>query len=119
LIDLSLFGSYLYRIRYMNFSEAGTLIREEREKKGLTQEALARTLGMSRATVSKVENGIIEEIGVRKLAALCNRLGLDVVVRPRRPITLQEAYDKNRRERREAFRETDAALAKLKPDGHG
>ena len=100
----------------MNFTEAGDIIRQARDKAGLSQAALARALRMSRATVSKIENGIVEEIGVRKLAQLCDRLGLDIVVKERRPLTLHEAYAKNRQERREAFRETDATLAKLKPD---
>jgi transcriptional regulator with XRE-family HTH domain len=100
----------------MNFAEAGELIRAARDKAGLSQAALAHSLHMSRATISKIENGIVEEIGVRKLAQLCDRLGLDIVVKARRPLTLHEAYTKNRQERREAFRETDATLAKLKPD---
>lgn len=103
----------------MNFTDAGLLIREARKKAELTQEALARRLSMSRATISKIENGLIEELGVRKLSLLCDRLGLEVLVRPRQALTLDEAYAKNRLERREAFRETDAALAKLKPDTHG
>jgi HTH-type transcriptional regulator/antitoxin HipB len=103
----------------MDFAETGTLIRTARCKAGWTQGELARRLGMSRATISKLENGTIEELGVRKLAQLCDRLGLDLSVRQRRPPTLQEAYEKNRQERREAFRETDATLANLKPDARG
>ena len=101
----------------MNFAEAGNRIREAREKAGLTQAALARSLHMSRATISKIENGIVEEIGVRKLAQICGRLGLEILIRERRPLTLHEASAKNRQERRDAFRETDATLAQLRPDG--
>lgn len=103
----------------MQFADAGTLIRDARKKAGLTQAALAKTLGMSRATISKVENGIIEELGVRKLAQLCDRVGLEVVVKPRRSLTLHQAYDKNRQERRDALKATDATLAQLKPDSRG
>ena len=103
----------------MDFTEAGILIRQARGKAGLTQAALASRLHMSRATISKIENGTIEELGIRKLAHLCDRLGLEISVRPRRALTLHEAYEKNRQERREAFRETDAALAQLKPDPRG
>ena len=56
-----------------------------------SQEALAPQLGMSRATISAIENGTIQEIGVRKLAALCAAIGLDIHVGPqRRRPTLQE-----------------------------
>lgn len=103
----------------MDFAETGILIREAREKAGLTQAELARRLRMSRATISRIENGTIEELGVRKLAQLCDRLGLEISVHPRRPLTLHEAYEKNRAERRVALRETDEVLAKLKPDSGG
>ena len=110
---------FMYRIRYMNFAETGILIKEGRGKASLTQAELARALGMSRATISRLENGVIEELGVRKLAQLCDRLGLEIVVRSRGPLRLHEAYDKNRKERLETFRETDAVLANLRPDSRG
>lgn len=103
----------------MNFALTGQLIRDARKKSDLTQAELARRLGMSRATISRLENGTIEELGVRKLALLCDRLGLEIVVRQRRPPILHEAYEQNRRERREAFRETDEVLKNLKPDARG
>lgn len=70
---------------------------------------------MSRATISRLENGVIEELGVRKLVTLCDRLGLEISVRERRPLTLHEAYEQNRRERREAAQQTSEILAKLPP----
>lgn len=109
----------LYRIRYMDFAEIGFIIRAARRKAGLTQTELAKRLRMSRATISRLENGTIEELGVRKLAHLCDRIGLEISVREHRPLTLHEAYEKNRQERREAFRETDATLAHLKSEDRG
>jgi transcriptional regulator with XRE-family HTH domain len=99
----------------MNFFDAGVLIREARQRAGLTQAELAKSLRMSRATISQLENGVIVELGVRKLGQICDRLGLEVAVRPRQAqLTLNEAYERNRKERNEAFKETDAALAKLR-----
>lgn len=109
----------MHRIRYMNFTEAGILIHDAREKAGLTQATLASRLHMSRATISKLENGTMEELGVRKLSRLCDHLGLEISIRPRRSLTLNEAYEKNRQERREALRETDAVLSKLRPGTRG
>jgi HTH-type transcriptional regulator / antitoxin HipB len=75
----------------MHMKSIGTTIREARRTAGRTQADLAASLGMSRATISAIENGTIQEIGVRKLAALCAAVGLDIHVgtQRRRP-TLQE-----------------------------
>ena len=97
----------------MNLIESGALIREARRKANLTQAEVARRLGMSRATISKVENGIVEELGVRKLARVCELLGLEISIRTRCAPTLHEVYEKNRKQRREMFHETDATLAAL------
>lgn len=99
----------------MNFVATGQHIREARTRAGLTQATLAARLRMSRATLSKVENGTIEELGVRKLARICDVLNLEMFVQPRRPPTLNEVYAQNRKEREAAFRETDAVLSKLSP----
>ena len=99
----------------MDFFTAGSMIREARRKAGLTQAELAKSLGMSRATISQLETGVIVELGVRKLGQICDRLGLEVAVQPRRTqLTLNEAYARNRQERQQAFKETDAALANMK-----
>ena len=62
-----------------------------------TQADVASPLGMSRATVSAIENGTVNEIGVRKLMALCASVGLvlNVVSRGRRP-TLPELREEQR-----------------------
>jgi transcriptional regulator with XRE-family HTH domain len=69
----------------------GTAIAMARRAAKQPQAELARSLGMSRATISGIENGTVQEIGVRKLIALCASIGLELTVRPkgRRP-TLQE-----------------------------
>jgi transcriptional regulator with XRE-family HTH domain len=105
----------------MNFEEAGTLIRNARRQAGLTQADLAKRLRMSRATISQLETGVITELGVRKLAQICDCLGLEVVIQRRHaPLTLHEAYAENKQERQAAFKEIDATLAKLNKDSdHG
>jgi HTH-type transcriptional regulator / antitoxin HipB len=75
----------------MHLKVIGAAIREARRAAGRTQADLAAELGMSRATISAIENGTIQEVGVRKLAALCAAIGLDVHVGPQRPRpTLQQ-----------------------------
>jgi transcriptional regulator with XRE-family HTH domain len=75
----------------VGLSNIGAVIAATRHATGQSQADLARGLGMSRATISGIENGTVQEIGVRKLMALCASLGLELIVRPkgRRP-TLQE-----------------------------
>jgi len=99
----------------MNLAETGEILRSARRTAGLTQAELARRLGMSRATLSQLENGVIGDLGIRKVALICDHLGLEILVRPRRVMTLQEAYSRNREERQAAFRQTDSLLANLKP----
>lgn len=99
----------------MNFLQAGQTIRDARKRAGLTQEALALRLRMSRATISQLETGVFSELGIRKFAQVCERLGLELQVRPPSPkLTLHEAYNRNRLERQAAFKETDSILAQMK-----
>jgi HTH-type transcriptional regulator/antitoxin HipB len=75
----------------MHIKTIGSTIREARRTARRTQAELAASLGMSGATISAIENGTIQEIGVRRLAALCAAVGLDIHVGPqRRRPTLQE-----------------------------
>lgn len=107
----------MHCIGYMDWAKTGLLLRESRRQLGLTQAELAKRLGMSRATISQLENGVVAELGMRKLAMVCERLGLEIVVRPRaQRLTLHEAYAKNKEERAAAFRETDTVLAQLNAD---
>lgn len=87
----------------MDFEAIGAAIRAARKDAGRTQHEVAANLGMSRATISAIENGSVGEIGVRKLDALCASLGLDIFVAPkRRRPTLQELRTERREDRARA-----------------
>lgn len=85
----------------MTLIEIGSLLKEARQKAGLSQEQLARPLGMSRATISAIESGRCEEIGFQKLLALLERVGLEISVgaRKSRP-TIDDLREDLRAERR-------------------
>ena len=83
----------------MDLVEIGAAFREARRKSRRTQGELARALGMSRATLSALEGGRCSEIGVRKLTALLESVGLDLFVGPRRG---RPTIDELRAERRNA-----------------
>jgi HTH-type transcriptional regulator/antitoxin HipB len=81
----------------MNLQQIGSVLREARKASGQSQQQLAKPLGMSRATVSAIENGTVSEIGVRKLMALCAALGLSLQVSsPENRPTLFELREENR-----------------------
>jgi len=81
----------------MTLAEIGQQLREARKAHQLSQGELAGSLGMSRATISAIENGTIGEIGVRKLMALATALGLELVLETRRDRpTLQQLREERR-----------------------
>ena len=69
----------------------GEVIRKERKRRKISQEKLAYDLEMSRTTISQIESGTIQEIGVRKLIRILEYLNLELRVRPAgMPPTLDE-----------------------------
>lgn len=64
----------------MYFEELGPQIRAARTAKKLTQEALAQTTGLSRTTVNLLESGTGADIGVKKLIAVLEAVGLELGV---------------------------------------
>lgn len=71
--------------------ELGQMIRRTRKEKRLTQAAVAAAVGIGRMTLSQIENGTIQEIGIRKVMRLLDYLGLELAVRPAgAPPTLEE-----------------------------
>jgi len=71
--------------------EIGEEIRKERKRRKVSQEKMAKDLEMSRATISLIESGTVQEIGVRKLIRILEYLDLELRVRPAgAPPTLDE-----------------------------
>jgi transcriptional regulator with XRE-family HTH domain len=74
----------------------GELIKQRRKERKLSQAELASLVGMSRATISGIENNTCSEIGVRKLEKLMLAVGLRLTAEPikRRP-TVYEVRSMN------------------------
>jgi transcriptional regulator with XRE-family HTH domain len=71
--------------------EIGEEIRTERKRRKISQAKMAKDLEMSRATISQIESGTVQEIGVRKLIRMLEYLNLELRVRPAgAPPTLDE-----------------------------
>ena len=57
----------------------------------ISQAMMARELGMGRSTISQIESGVVQDIGVRKLIRVLEYLGLELRVRQAgAPPTLDE-----------------------------
>ena len=57
--------------------ELGKQLQNLREEKGLTQDEIAELMGISRTTISKIENGLWN-FSVEKLQEYCNVLGIEL-----------------------------------------
>ena len=82
--------------------QLGQTIRAHRKNRQMTQAELSKLLGMSRATLSALENGTVREVGIRKVMAVCSVLGLELVAQPiqqKRP-TLQTLVDEAEQRKR-------------------
>jgi transcriptional regulator with XRE-family HTH domain len=69
----------------MNIKEIGKAVAKSRGSFGMSQEQLANFSGLSRVTINELENGVLEELGVSKLASILSVLGLSLGVASGKP----------------------------------
>ena len=67
----------------MNLSDLGRRIKTLRKEKKMTQEMLAKEVGISRVTLSKLENGYLANVSIATLDNVLSILGyeLELVVK--------------------------------------
>jgi transcriptional regulator with XRE-family HTH domain len=68
----------------MRLQELGFEIRQRRREQGLTQAQVAHGAGVSRTTLNQLENGVFPDLGVRKVQAILDYLGLTLAIQPMR-----------------------------------
>ncbi len=73
----------------MILSEIGNKIKSLRKEKRISQEALAKKVGISRNTLSKLENGYIANISIVTLDRVLNILGYQLDIKPNNPFVKQ------------------------------
>ena len=66
----------------MRLQELGYEIRRARLASGLTQAQLASAAGLTRTTLNQLENGVFPDLGVRKVQAILEKLGLALSIQP-------------------------------------
>lgn len=69
----------------MILSELGSKIRSLRKEKKISQENLAKTVGISRNTLSKLENGYIANISIVTLDRVLNVLNYQLDIKQSNP----------------------------------
>ena len=66
----------------MKAQELGQAIRSARKARSLTQAQLAKAAGLSRETLNLLESGLVRDLGIRKVLAVLEALGLELTVEP-------------------------------------
>ena len=69
----------------MNLLVLGTKIKQLRKERKTTQADLAKQVGISRATLSKLENGYLAQISIVVLNDILNHLGYELDIKPLNP----------------------------------
>lgn len=101
----------------MRLQELGYTIRKARLARSLTQAQLAHMARLSRITMNQLENGVFPDIGVRKVQAILEALGLDLRIqpkqRPRKPDFVRMACTSASVSYRETLSEAELVRALL------
>lgn len=81
----------------MNLIELGLDIKTLRKDKKYSQDDMENFSGITKRTISKIENGFIDEVGIKKVETILDLLGYEFSIRPKnRPKTLEELQDEQR-----------------------
>lgn len=78
----------------MTILELGEKIRSLRKERDWSQDDLEKYSGITKRTISKIENGFIDEVGIKKIGIILDLLGYEFSLRLKdRPRTLDELRD--------------------------
>jgi len=81
----------------MEIKQLGVKIRNLRKEIGYSQSDLEDFSGITKRTISKIENGFIDEVGIKKVDRILDLLGYELNLRVKdRPKTLEELQDEKR-----------------------
>jgi len=75
----------------MTLTQLGIEIKTLRKEKKWSQDDMEQYSGITKRTISKIENGFIDEVGIKKVETLLDLLDMEFALRPKgRPKTLEE-----------------------------
>ena len=67
----------------MKLFDIGTKIRELRKERGITQEELAKAVGISRVTFGKLERGEVGAVSIKILDLILNEFKYEIDFKPK------------------------------------
>jgi len=77
--------------------ELGIEIKKLRQEKKWSQETMEHYSGITKRTISKIENGFMDEVGIKKVSTILDLLDMEFALRPKgRPKTLDELQEERR-----------------------
>ncbi len=76
----------------MDYEKLGKLIKQKRKEKNLTQQKLAKEVGISRQVLSTIENGKLSNLSIRHLETILRLLGYDLCITKHNPFSLEEPF---------------------------
>ena len=81
----------------MTLKELGCEIKSLRKSKQWSQNDLESYSGITKRTISKIENGFIDEVGIKKVESILDLLGYEFSLREKgRPKTLEELQNERK-----------------------
>lgn len=69
----------------MEFYEIGESLKRVRKEKNMTQGELAKDVGISRQTLSKLENGSIDKVSLQLFIKILDGLELELKIEEKKP----------------------------------
>jgi transcriptional regulator with XRE-family HTH domain len=81
----------------MTLKELGFELKLLRKSKQWSQNDLESYSGITKRTISKIENGFIDEVGIKKVESILDLLGYEFSLREKgRPKTLEELQNERK-----------------------
>ena len=81
----------------MKLDELGNKVKIIRKERGYSQADLEDFSDITKRTISKIENGFIDEVGIKKVDVILDLLGYELCIRLKdRPKTLEELQNEKR-----------------------
>ena len=75
----------------MTLEELGKQIKTLRKEKKWSQDDMEQYSNITKRTISKIENGFIDGVGMKKVETILDLLDMEISLRPKgRPRTLEE-----------------------------
>ncbi len=81
----------------MTLLELSNKIKSLRKEQNYSQDEMQQFSNITKRTISKIENGFIDEVGIKKVETILDLLGYEFNIRPKgRPKTLEELQDERK-----------------------